>query len=332
VRRSWLFFPIVASAVAWVVRDYSLRAALVGFLLGLLGFALSVVVARARAWRRARWKQAIDAETDPEKLAVLLDRKGFVCSTAAARLVRLEEPEALAARLVALARERDPFRSWTALSLAAASREVPAAREAAVRAVLGALPGEPLAARIAAVLEDLAPDVAPIVGALASERRAAVRIELAKAIAVSPEGARVLVELVADEGVESPVREDALSWLEDSPRAVVAEACRSAVENARERPPTAQVLGALARVGDPSDAALAARFVAAPDFDVASSACAAVEEMVERGAPGDRALLEKALRDARSTLRAHHPERDNPLADELVAGVDRVLARLGGAA
>lgn len=209
-----------------------------------------------------------------------------------------------------------------------------AVRDAAAKRLVGLAPARELVARVATLSAPAGRSLARALGekepALAREALAGatgpLRLHWACATADGDEGARALVALLADPGLATEERGDALDALERSPRPVVRLAAVSALAAAES--PTPELLWALADTGEPADAHLAARHVAAPSFPTASTACEAVGTLLGRGAPPDGPAIREQLAAGRARVRGMHPRGDNPLADELVATLEDLEARL----
>lgn len=314
---------VVASAAAgFLVRTGF--AALVGFLGGV---SLVVALERARDWIHSRYAAAILRGESDADLRERLEHGPTVTREAAARrLLALEGPAKLVPVLVERAHHdasSELFPGARALALACAEREE--ARGLAVAQLAARIAsrrsGDELEDRtLAQTLALLRPDEATTAPLLEGEARPRVRLALASAIPATEAGARALVGLAADASLERDVRAAAFESLADAPWSGLAGPVRAALE--RATPPTVELLWLLGLTGQPSDAALAARTVAAETFDVASASLSAVEELLDRGEPADRAPLDEALRSAREKIRAIHPPGDNRLADELVARIE----------
>ncbi|HZV02128.1 MAG TPA: hypothetical protein VFF73_35795 [Planctomycetota bacterium] len=211
----------------------------------------------------------------------------------------------------------------------------PVVRDAAAERLAGLVPAADLVARLERLGGGGARSLARAVGArepsllvraLENEARAEQRLVLAQGIAATEEGTRALVAIAGRESATATERGEALDALERSPRERVRVHVRAAVEGAMT--PTAELLWALSEAGEPEDALLAARFVAAESFGTASSACEAVFALLERGPPSEAARLREVLALGRSRVREYHAKGENPLADDLVARLEELEARL----
>ncbi len=171
-------------------------------------------------------------------------------------------------------------------------------------------------------------DPALVLRALEAERDPRLRLSWAMGAPGTGEGMRVLVAALADGALEDEERGGALDALEGAPRSELRGHVLAAL--AASELPTPELLWALSDSGEAEDALLAARHVAAPSFAVASSACEAIFALLERGDPGPS--LRELVTRGRARIREAHPPRDNPLADDLVARLDEIEARLGKAA
>ncbi|MBI3725114.1 hypothetical protein HY251_14345 [bacterium] len=310
-RRPFLFALVAATIFACL--GLVLHSAAFAGSAVVLGGAVAAYVP-VTALLRARTIAAIERCEEPIALeSYLASSREPVREAAGERLATLLPREQSVALLRSRARDARGEAGARALARALATRQD--ARKDALAALLADLPGadEVTGGRLARTIGALSPEPSLLAGALA-DSRASVRLALARSIASSDEGARALVTLAGEAALAGDLRGEALDELERSPRAAV----RAAAREALSKDATAELLWALALAGEPDDAALAARFVAAPSFPIASSAAHAAEELLARGAPANAGAVREALSRGRESLRAEHAPGENPLADDLV--------------
>lgn len=144
--------------------------------------------------------------------------------------------------------------------------------------------------------------------------------------------ATLLTQVLGEPAVDGAVREGALEAMDRVPRR---EARAAACPLLAREQVTAELLWLFADHGEPEDAPLLARWVAADRYEVCNAAVEALAAIVERAA-GDlgqhAAATRAALQAGRARLRDVHPEGDNRLADGLVeriTGLDDALAPPG---
>jgi hypothetical protein len=320
---------VVATTLAVVAALHEGSAPLV--LAALVAGAVALAAWRPLvAWWRARAVAAVAHLDGPALERRLLARDEAVRDAAAARLVSLEPGADLVARVVALAADASRARSVGAAC--ALGRALPAeARDHAAVALVSRLvaaPGEALGS-FGAALRAVDPAPARVAEALERETRPEARIALAAAIAGSEPGASALAAVLANADLSRELRGDALDALDAAAPAAVRPAVVAAFP--KEGAPTPELLWALAACGEPRDLGLAAPHVAAADFPVASAACEAAGQLLERGLPEDARALAAVLARGRESLRAVHPPGDNRLADDLVLRLESLEAVLAEA-
>jgi hypothetical protein len=294
------------------------------------------------SWQRERLGMAaVQAASDSAALAAHLGHASArVRAAASAALARRPCAEAVAALRPAL---RDAPRAWEAGLLAVRALATDPANRSALRELLAELAGGEQEGLVALVAQEV-PGVEPegeLLTDLANDERPRVRLAVARGLlrvgAEPSRTAQLLVDLLGDASLETPLRVEALDST-DPPgvdrahlRALaqrLGEPLLAALDAGRVTP---ELLWVVAEHGGPQHALRATAVVGHDEPTVADAALEALEGILSRGVDlgPTRAAIRDALAAVVRRLREEHPKGSNSVADQIVSraeGVERALS------